>query len=671
MKKALLIALGILMCVAMFAACSKTPAHTHTFGEAWKSDSSEHWKECECGEKSESAAHSGGTATCTEKAKCEVCGAEYGNLLAHDYTVIKHDDAKHWRECSVCGTKDDSSEETHRGGTATCTELAVCEVCQAEYGEMLAHDFTELRHDENNHWYECSVCGTKDDSSEETHMGGTATCTEKAKCEVCQAEYGEMLPHDFTELRHDENNHWYECSVCGTKDDSSEEAHTGGTATCTEKAKCDVCGVEYGEFAEHEFSILHHDADGHWYECSVCNIENDKEDHTYVWEDDGDVHTGTCSVCSETTVINTALNVRQELNRGLRLVTEGDEKVVARDGVIESVDLSGVGDYKSILSIKIDKQFEPADVEFGTDPNNLDMNLFTKNNDSGETNMRVLVTARDGKEFTVTVPVLLVSQYISTKEELKDWYTLALKLNNASARARGYFKLKNNIAYNDLYSASAPRGWTAGGSWEIGVQSGFAGVFDGDGYNIEGIEIEKDHSAFVTLLNKDGVIKNVSFTKAKNDKQGTGLVCAWGQGLIENVYVKYTSFTQGGWKGTFYSCFSEEAEKCGGDGPTVRDCFADFLESAVTDSDAYKAQLIGGAKNKEKCGKLQGVYTLCSKTSRLNQAVGLGTFDDSVWGAFKTAELLAADTAAQAELATWNTTYWTITEGVPVFKTKA
>ena len=33
--------------------------------------------------------HSGGKATCTEKAKCEICGAEYGEPLGHDYVVIK------------------------------------------------------------------------------------------------------------------------------------------------------------------------------------------------------------------------------------------------------------------------------------------------------------------------------------------------------------------------------------------------------------------------------------------------------------------------------------------------------------------------------------------------------------------------------------------------------
>lgn len=54
-----------------------------------------------------------------------------------------------------------------------------------------------------------------------THTGGTATCTQKAACTLCGLEYGELLPH------------------------------TGGTASCTAKAVCDVCGQEYGDLAAH------------------------------------------------------------------------------------------------------------------------------------------------------------------------------------------------------------------------------------------------------------------------------------------------------------------------------------------------------------------------------------------------------------------------------------
>ena len=58
------------------------------------------------------------------------------------------------------------ADHTHSGGTATCTEKAICEVCDHAYGSLL------------------------------DHVGGTATCTGKPVCEVCGNEYGSALGHD-------------------------------------------------------------------------------------------------------------------------------------------------------------------------------------------------------------------------------------------------------------------------------------------------------------------------------------------------------------------------------------------------------------------------------------------------------------------------------------------
>ena len=63
------------------AAASYTLTVSHDFGDTWKHDETSHWKECACGEISEKANHSGGKATTTAKAKCSVCGTEYGDLL--------------------------------------------------------------------------------------------------------------------------------------------------------------------------------------------------------------------------------------------------------------------------------------------------------------------------------------------------------------------------------------------------------------------------------------------------------------------------------------------------------------------------------------------------------------------------------------------------------------
>ncbi|MBE5750450.1 MAG: leucine-rich repeat domain-containing protein [Clostridiales bacterium] len=64
------------------------PQHTHSY--ALKYDINNHWEECECGDKKNSAVHNGGTATCSEKAICTICNQPYGELgNIHNYTAGK------------------------------------------------------------------------------------------------------------------------------------------------------------------------------------------------------------------------------------------------------------------------------------------------------------------------------------------------------------------------------------------------------------------------------------------------------------------------------------------------------------------------------------------------------------------------------------------------------
>ena len=86
---------------------------------------------------SPSEEHSGGTETptCTTGKTCALCGAEYG-ILGHDWDAwTSNGDGTHTRRCkrSNCDAVDNAAPCS--GGTATCTAKAVCEVCGGEYGE--------------------------------------------------------------------------------------------------------------------------------------------------------------------------------------------------------------------------------------------------------------------------------------------------------------------------------------------------------------------------------------------------------------------------------------------------------------------------------------------------------------------------------------------------------
>ena len=173
----------------------------HLFNTVWKHDENTHWKECMvkgCGLKTDVTDHSGGQASCQKKAECEVCGQEYGELEAHNYgSEWKHDETSHWRECQTEGCTAKTDVTKHSGGQATCQQKAECEVCNQEYGEFGAHNYgSEWKHDGTSHWRECQTEGCTAKTDVAKHSGGQATYQKKAICSVCKVSYGEVKKED-------------------------------------------------------------------------------------------------------------------------------------------------------------------------------------------------------------------------------------------------------------------------------------------------------------------------------------------------------------------------------------------------------------------------------------------------------------------------------------------
>ena len=216
-------------------------AHDHQSND-WEHNDTEHWQVCTCGAVFNKAAHSGGTATCTQRATCTVCGAEYGDALGHDFTTSwTHDDNMHWKQCSRCDKKDDVSPHTWDNGTITiaptCTkageETYSCTKCGATKIEPIpatGHRWkSEWTSDATHHWHECAneSCDVTDNAGKNgyaEHSGGKATCKDKAICEICGDSYGSLDPNNHTDLKHidakaatvaEEGNiaYWY-CDGC-------------------------------------------------------------------------------------------------------------------------------------------------------------------------------------------------------------------------------------------------------------------------------------------------------------------------------------------------------------------------------------------------------------------------------------------------------------------------
>ena len=91
------------------------------------------------------------------------------------------------------------------------------------------------------------------------HTGGTQgpTCTKGKICEKCGAEYA-IPGHVWGEWSSAGNGtHIRNCKNCYKVDTAS---CTGGTATCSAKAVCEACGVEYGEKDLNNHDLVQHEA---------------------------------------------------------------------------------------------------------------------------------------------------------------------------------------------------------------------------------------------------------------------------------------------------------------------------------------------------------------------------------------------------------------------------
>lgn len=228
------------------------------------------------------ADHTGGTATCTHKAVCTVCGNEYGNLAEHSYTA----NTKKPEALKTAGTCKDKA--IYLRSCEVCGKVAPSEAWGTFYGDI----------DPNNH----AGGTTTVNASEPDHKNQVAGYTGDTKCLGCEAiiAHGTAIaPGEHTPAstwNSDGEYHWKTCTVagCGVIIDGSKAAHTStgaNVATCQHKAICDVCNVEYGEKAAHNpASGWTNDASGHWHACQTAGcgvvIDSSKAAHEFEWKID-------------------------------------------------------------------------------------------------------------------------------------------------------------------------------------------------------------------------------------------------------------------------------------------------------------------------------------------------------------------------------------------------
>lgn len=262
------------------------------------------------------------SCSCGEIIKTETFTAE--NTAGHDYgNWTSNHDGTHTGVCSRNASH--TVTEACSGGSAYCMERAVCEKCKTEYGELGGHIFgSDWKCDNTYHWHECSGCKGVDSKvlhadNDKDHrcdacyhlLGTCADNNNDHKCDVCGKQLSECA----------DNNNDHLCDTCCKK----LTEHAGGTATCTARAVCDICGKEYGELIPHSFTAENTDAKYlktaaactakavYYKSCAVCGAagietfeygEKDPDNHSgrEEWTVTAGTHEQKWSCCGKVTV---------------------------------------------------------------------------------------------------------------------------------------------------------------------------------------------------------------------------------------------------------------------------------------------------------------------------------------------------------------------------------
>ena len=503
--------------------CKKDEAHKHTWATEWSVGGETHWHACTgegCTAKKDEGNHEGGTANCTDKKVCTVCDNAYGEVdssvhKSDEFVYVSNGDGTHTKKYKCCNAVAAEPENCSGEAATVCGEKSVCEVCHAEYGDPLAHDWdTEWTTTETQHWHKCKRTGCEAKKDEADHTVGTAaTCTAKAVCATCNAEYGEKdannhdleehaanaptcteagwdeyvtckrtgctyttyqakpaLNHDWdTEWTTSETQHWHKCKRTGCNAKNAESDHTVGTAaTCTAKAVCVTCNVEYGEknAENHTETTYRYETNGdgtHKKIHTCCGAAENAAENCSIdrWEVEDESDTALCVCGHEVSVFNKVVTAgRQDLV--VTTYTDIDLDTSAANGwytytenynATASIVLTGISDYANVVNIKY------GDTILGTAITGFDLSSLTDFTKHGEQNLTVIVKDEYDAEHTIVVPVLFVTREIATVTDLmlfvnRKNYTLDGKNPSIS----GYYRLVNDLIGITLRDFTASNG---------------------------------------------------------------------------------------------------------------------------------------------------------------------------------------------------------------------
>ena len=296
----------------------------HTFGE-WVSDNDgKHTRKCTVDgcDAFETENCSGGNATCTKKAVCDVCGKAYGEFDGTNHeggvqewttrTAFNHE--QKWNCCGAVIV----ASEAHEWKDGVCRECGyvclhndtdknhICDYCEKIISEHEDKDKNHIcdycekiisEHEDADKNHICDYCEKIISEHEDKDKNHICDYCEKTIsehedadkdhiCDYCKKTISEHVDKDKNHIcdycekiisEHEDTDKNHICDYCG----KGITNHSGGKATCTEKAVCEICNEPYGEIDGASHADLRHieaktatkDAEGnveYWY-CEACN----------------------------------------------------------------------------------------------------------------------------------------------------------------------------------------------------------------------------------------------------------------------------------------------------------------------------------------------------------------------------------------------------------------
>lgn len=496
---------------------------------------------------------SGGIAYCDEKAICDYCKAEYGET------------------------------GEHYGGIATCIEKAICSGCGKEYGETNPdrHASNEVSKATDNgdgtHSKKYKCCGAE--VGNESHKGGEATCQNLAKCEVCGAEYGKLGNHSYTVAKNNGENHWYACEYCGEINEETLVKHSIAEWETVEDGRIAKCECGFEIIVE---KVATKDAE--IYTMAEFNGETYKNELAFtpaVKENGKDVTT-TVTVENEDIAVYEN-GVIRGIKAGETVVTVS--YTLLGENVEKSFNVTvirPVAEYAETVPFfsAMDGTHEIFETLFGSDEitdaaqiyngENVALTVTDGKLDGIKTSSKTFTSCElDVYTATYGYKLLNVKAYTKVISASSDFE--ALKLTADRKTIEGYFIMKNDVVFNkydfdgngnvnyydnihpyyDKDSKKVTDGFTVDLTDKAGTPQktgGFIGTFDGNGFNIIGYRAGNSYGLFGTISGTTSdytIVKNVGFVdtlaEAANWTYGRLFAEHATCVMIDNVYISFAN----------------------------------------------------------------------------------------------------------------------------------